>query len=307
MLRKAGLPVSALDSSDIRIPADSVQVLLQQSAEAAVCEEFGLLVGKAVKLSMKGRLGLLIRQQPTVRAAIETLKHYLRFQNENVEILTEERDGGMLFMPILLSPRTRRDRQMVEMTVSMYVQILRALLGDGWMPVRVTFAHDTPANMAPYHEALGATEFNGAIDSIVLSRKDLDSPLPDADADMAREIARFMNQTATPRAEDITSIVFDLIVRLLPGGRCTVDQVAAELGVDRRTVHRRLAGEGQSFTQLLEAARREVATEELSRGDQPLGVVTGLVGFSSLSTFSRWFRQTYGIQPSEFRRLAHGP
>jgi AraC-like DNA-binding protein len=36
-----------------------------------------------------------------------------------------------------------------------------------------------------------------------------------------------------------------------------------------------------------------------------LGVVTGLVGFSSLSTFSRWFHQTYGIQPSEFRRQAH--
>jgi AraC-like DNA-binding protein len=70
-------------------------------------------------------------------------------------------------------------------------------------------------------------------------------------------------------------------------------------------VHRRLAAEGKSFTQLLDNARREVATWQLRHGDQPLGEVTALLGFSSPSTFSRWFRQAYGIQPSEFRRLTH--
>jgi AraC-like DNA-binding protein len=194
---------------------------------------------------------------------------------------------------------------MVELTAAMYVQVLRALLGDSWRPVRVTFAHAAPKDLRAYREAFGAVEFDRGVDSIVLSQADLDAALPQANAEMAKEIARYIERTATPRLQSAVDIVSDLIVRLLPSGQCTVDEVASRLGVDRRTVHRRLAAEGKSFTQLLEIARREVATEELSRGDQPLGVVTGLVGFSSLSAFSRWFRQTYGIQPSEFRRLAH--
>jgi len=305
MLRKVGLPVSTLENPDIRIRVDDFQALLNESASAGACEELGLLVGREVRLSMKGALGLLIREQPSVRAAIEALKRYLRYQNENVEIRTEEQGGLVVFTPMLLSARTRRDRRMVELTVAMYVQIFRALLGEAWMPVRVTFTHDPPKDPAPYRLTLGEVAYNQPADTIVLTLADLDTPLPNADPETAREIARHIERTATPRTESIGEVVLDLIVRLLPGGRASVDEVARHLGVDRRTVHRRLAGEGRSFTQLLETARCAVATEELSHGDQPLGVVTGLVGFSSLSTFSRWFHQTYGIQPSEFRRQAH--
>ena len=54
----------------------------------------------------------------------------------------------------------------------------------------------------------------------------------------------------------------------------------------------------------LDTARRAVATEELSQGDRPLALVMRHAGFSSPSSFSRWFHHAYGIQPSEFRRLA---
>jgi AraC-like DNA-binding protein len=184
------------------------------------------------------------------------------------------------------------------------VQILRALLGEAWKPVRVTFAHGPPSNLAPYRDQLGAVEFSRPINSITLTKADLDTALPDADAEMAREIARYIEQWAKPSSGTVTDSMSDLIARLLPTGQCSVDEVANRLGVDRRTVHRRLAGEGQSFSRLLESARRVVATEELSKGHQPLSMVMRQAGFSSPSSFSRWFHQAYGIQPSEFRRLA---
>jgi len=304
MLRKVGLPVAALANPNLKIPVDRVQALLAESAKAGVCEEFGLLVGRAFKLTMKGPLGSLIREQPTVRAGVEALKHYLRYQNDNVEIRIDERDGLAVIEPVLLSPRTQRDRQMVEMTLAMKLQILRALLGEAWMPVRVTFVHDPPKNPRPYRDNFGAVRFNQRVNSIVLQSADLDTTLPDADADMAREIARYIEGRARPSPGAVADTMSDLIARLLPTGHCSIEEVASHLGVDRRTVHRRLAGEGQSFTQLRETARRAVATEELSRGDQPLSVVMRQAGFSSSSSFSRWFHQAYGIQPSQFRRLA---
>jgi AraC-like DNA-binding protein len=304
MLRRAGLPVAALDRTDVRVPADKVQALIADSARAASCEEFGLYVGRAFRLSMKGPLGLLMREQPNVRQALEALRRYLRYQNENVELRVEAEGDGLMVTPMLLSPRTRSSRLMVELTVTMYVQMFRALLGEDWRPVRVTFAHSAPADTSFYRRVLGEVEFRAGVNGLVLSAADLATPLPETDAEMAREIARYIETNTTPHAATAVDSVAALILRLLPEGICGVDEVAQRLGVDRRTIHRRLAAEGASFTQLLEAARREVAVEQLKNGAAPLGEVTALVGFASLSAFSRWFRQAYGIQPSEFRRLA---
>jgi AraC-like DNA-binding protein len=305
MLRRAGLPVAALDHPDYQIPADRVQALLADSAKSANSEEFGLLVGAAFKLSMKGPLGLLMREQANVRAAVEVLQRYLRYQNDNVEILSEPQGGGLLIVTDLVSARTRVSRQMIDMTVAMFVQIFRGLLGQDWMPARVALARPAPADPKPYRELLGAVEFGASFSGFLMTNRDLGTRLGQADPYMAREIARYIEASAAPQGASASETVSALILRLLPDGECNVDRVAQHLGVDRRTVHRRLANEGKSFTQLLESARRDVATWHLSHGDQPLSEVTALVGFSSLSTFSRWFRSAYGMQPSEFRRLAH--
>ena len=122
---------------------------------------------------------------------------------------------------------------------------------------------------------------------------------------MAREIALYIEANAEPQGVSATEQVSALIRRLLPGGECNVDRVAQLMGVDRRTVHRRLAAEGVSFTHLLDAIRREISVRQLINSDRQLGEVAILVGFSSLSTFSRWFRQAFGMQPSEYRRGAH--
>jgi AraC-like DNA-binding protein len=307
MLRRAGLPVAALDHPDYPIPADRLQALLADCAKSAASEEFGLLVGGAFKLSMKGPLGLLMREQSTVRASVEVLRRYLRYQGDNVEIRTAPQPGGLMVMPALLSARTRASRHMVEMTLAMYVQIFRGLLGEDWSPMRSTFAHESPADSAPHRALLGPVEFGAPVSGFVLTEEDLSTSLGAADPHMAQEIARVIEASGTLGAGvSVSETVSALILRLLPDGDCGVDRVAQHLGVDRRTVHRRLAAEGKSFTQLLDAARRDVAARQLTQGDQPLTEVAAMVGFSSLSTFSRWFRQTSGVQPSEYRRRTQG-
>ena len=278
---------------------------MADSAKSANSEEFGLLVGREFKLSMKGPLGLLMREQADVRSAVEVLQRYLRYQNDYVEIRTEPVGGGLMIVPELISPRTRTSRHMIDLTVAMYVQIFRDLLGDDWSPARVALARPTPANPAPYQAILGAVEFSASFTGFLMTNTDLATSLGESDPQMAREIARYIEASGAPHSASASDTVSALILRLLPDGSCTVDRVAQHLGVDRRTVHRRLAAEGKSFTQLLETARRDVASWHLTHGEQPLTEVTALVGFSSLSTFSRWFRAAYGMQPSEFRRIAH--
>jgi AraC-like DNA-binding protein len=188
----------------------------------------------------------------------------------------------------------------------MYVQIFRGLLGDDWGPKCVFLARAPPDDPTPYESLGQRVEFDAPSTGFLLTAQDLATQLPEADPAMAREIALYIEANAEPQGVSATEQVNAFIRRLLPGGECNVDRVAELMSVDRRTVHRRLAAEGASFTHLLDAIRREVAVRQLVNTDRQLGEVAVLVGFSSLSTFSRWFRQAFGMQPSEYRRGAHG-
>jgi AraC-like DNA-binding protein len=305
MLRRAGLPVAMLEHPDHMAPVDRIQNLLADCAKAAMVEEFGLTVGAAFKISMLGPLGLLLREQPSLRDAMSAFSRYLRYQDENLEVRLELRGDGLMVVPLLLSPRSRASRQMVEMTLAALVQIVRGLLDETWRPTRTSITFPSPHDPRAYADVLGPVEFGAAFTGFLLTGEELATRFPNADAQLARELTRFIKASTLPASATMSEIVHVLILRLLSGGACSVDRIAEHLGVDRRTVHRRLAAEGRSFTQILEASRREVASWQLSHGDQPLGEVTTLVGFSSLSTFSRWFRQAYGIQPSEYRRQKH--
>jgi transcriptional regulator GlxA family with amidase domain len=80
--------------------------------------------------------------------------------------------------------------------------------------------------------------------------------------------------------------------------------VAQHLGVDRRTVHRKLLAEGTSFSALLAAERRALASRYVEGTDRPLTEVATLLGFAAPSAFSRWYRASYGRGAMTDRRAA---
>jgi AraC-like DNA-binding protein len=144
-------------------------------------------------------------------------------------------------------------------------------------------------------------EFNG----IVCNAADLDVPNPGADPVLARYSQRLLQPTLA-RDASFRHRVRQLIVLLLPRGLCRVDVVAQHLGVDRRTVHRKLDAEATSFSALLDAERRELAERYVEGSDRPLTEVAAQLGFASPSAFSRWHAASTGLSAAQRRAAAHG-
>ena len=118
---------------------------------------------------------------------------------------------------------------------------------------------------------------------------------------MARQVVRYLEQIAASRGSSFSDKVGEMIVLLLPDGGVTVERVAQRLAMDRRTLHRRLVAEGTTFSELLNAARREVAEPLLARSERSFQHVADLLGFSSLSAFAHWFRRQFGSTASAYR------
>ena len=88
---------------------------------------------------------------------------------------------------------------------------------------------------------------------------------------------------------------------LLPLGHCPVDQVAKALGVDRRTLQRQLASEGESFSGLLHSVRAGLAERYLQNRRYSLTEIADVLGFTAPSAFSRWFSQQFGMSPTQWK------
>ena len=92
-----------------------------------------------------------------------------------------------------------------------------------------------------------------------------------------------------------------LVREMLPLGRCSVEELAQHLGVDRRTVHRHLARTGETFSSLVNDVRGELAQSYLEGDTGRLTDVAHLLGFSALSAFSRWHRRHFGFTLTQRR------
>jgi len=108
LVRAAGLPQSCLRDPDRKIPFAAVLHLLEESARAAGIEDFGLRLAERRSLSNLGPIGLLIREQPTVRKAIEAYIRYGWLHAESVVLRLEEPGNLVVLSVVPCAPRWSR-------------------------------------------------------------------------------------------------------------------------------------------------------------------------------------------------------
>lgn len=304
-LRAAGLDIRCLDDPDLKIPVLRLHALLESSAHAAGIEDFGLRMAMSRRLSNLGIISLAAREEPTVRDALYCLQRTMHLHNEAIHILIEEANDIAVIREQLLAPVRGTLRQGTELAVGVLYRIIREFLGPNWSPLAVCFTHQAPKDLAPYRKAFGGSvQFNSVLNGLTCRSRDLDRAMPAADPQSLRTLQRYL-ASAAERQPTQAERTTHLILGLLPSRRCTADLVARYLGIDRRTLHRRLASEGTSFSALMEQVRSEAAQRHLRNSQQPIAELAAMLGFSGASAFSRWFAAKFGCPPRRWRsRLA---
>jgi AraC-like DNA-binding protein len=303
LLAGAGLSPTCLNDPDLRIPADAVRSLLEASAQASGLDNFGLRMAETRRLSNLGPVALVAREEPTVRRVMQALIQYSHLLNEALFLKLDEAEGIAVLREELLVGQSGSSRQATELMVGVTFRNLKFFLGAAWNPLRVCFTHQPPRDPSVHFRVFGyAVEFGQDFNGLVCTARDMDAPNPMADLVMARYARQILDASSGSGRMSAVDEVRHVLFVLLPSGECSIDKVAQQLGVDRRTVHRRLAREGTTFSDVLSAIRRELAGHYLDDGKRPLSQIAELLGFSALSAFSRWYKQQFGEVAARRRR-----
>jgi AraC-like DNA-binding protein len=301
-LRDSGIHRSVLLEPDTMIPVDAVTRLLEKSARLAKIEDFGLRMAETRQLSNLGLLGLALREQPTLRKALEAMVHYLRVYNEALVIRVEETEGVAIIREDMMAGIPGAVRQATELVLGVTYRMLGVILGPAWKPRTVCFTHSAPASLVAHTRVFGAVAFGQDFDGIVCLASDLDAKIPTYDPVLAQQVRRYLDSMLLQSNATMSDKVRKLVVALLPSGLCSIDRVAQHLGVDPRTVQRHLADHGDNYLSIVDAVRVEFVARYLDSSKRSLSEVATLMGFSSLSAFSRWFGARFGMSMTKRRK-----
>lgn len=303
IVAETGVPREVYGDIEARIPLNAAAILLA-AVEREGAWDFGLRLGARRRLSNWGAFGLVVRAQPALRAVLLKISDFLHVQIQAIRLkLVERSETSELHLNFVSVLEPGATRQSVDLMLAVFHRNLNEAMGGGWRPLVVCFRHAPPVTPALYRQVFGTeVMFEQEFDGFLLQTADLDLATPGADPVAAEAAAKGVKPLGPER---LSERVAEVAIMLLPEGRCSGDEVADLLGINLRTMQRRLAEEETTFAELVEIARARMARVYIETSTRSLAEAAGQLGFSSQAAFNHWHRARYGETPSARRRRAN--
>lgn len=307
LLRQAGLARGIVAEPDRMIPARSVIHLLEESARFANCPSLAVRMSERRTVADLGMVSLLIAHQPTLREAFHVMQHYRNRLNSTLVLQVDEQNGVAVVQEHWALDPPLISRQSDELALGVLAGLGAWLLGSAWQIEEVHSAHPVlpQPDGAIFSRLFRAPiRFGSDFTGLVLDASLLDLPNPRADAALAAHARRMAETMMAETERSLEQEVEEAILLQLSEGGANLAAIARALGFHPRTLQRRMEDAGQSFAAILETVRRRQAARHLANRRQTLTEVAELSGYASLSAFTRWHTQAFGMSPRRMRQVA---
>ena len=113
------------------------------------------------------------------------------------------------------------------------------------------------------------------------------------------ELKKRMQELETD--DSFSAKVRSLLMELIPASNGTIEVVAKEMALSKRTLQRKLSGENTTFVKQVNHTRELMAKNFLMNSILSTEEVAYLLGYSDMYVFMRAFRQWTGLTVKQFR------
>lgn len=304
LFRAAKLDIQLLDKPEARFDVEKISELW----ELAVAWSGDLALGMNPELTSRyvnfDIVGHAMLSSPDLRTGLENLSRYLALISDctTFELLPERKNCWLMLGHIGNTRRLPRQRQ--EYSLLTLLSLCRWLTRRDVRVLGAEFIFPEPVDIHPYRMTFECPlRFDQPASRILLAAEDLDAPIPSRNPLMFDLHERVIEERLTSLGNTRTSYrVSEEIIRRLHQGEPRREDIASDLALTDRTLQRRLHAENTSFQQLLDAARRELASKYLTEDRHSLGQVADLLGFVDQSNFFRACKRWFGLPPGQYRQ-----
>ena len=245
----------------------------------------------------------------TLRKAIENSQKYYRIVDPDYRYSLRVSDNVASLEVYCVTPYFEKFHRYSEFLLCSGLTRLRILADVEFYPLELRFVHDVkPATRAAFEKAVGATtKFGVERMELLLAPSTIDLPIPTFDPYLRTHLMEYGERLLSERPEEdpeLRARVERIIFAGLPGRIGTADEVAASLGMSKRTFARRLSEDGLSFRQIVDELRSDLAQTYL-KGGFSLSEISYVLDYSDQAAFSTAFKRWTGESPKSYLRRLH--
>ena len=267
----------------------------------------GFELGLRYNVATFGIWGFALRTSRSVREAVQYALRYLPLSTAycKLAIFRGPHEYGISVDASAIPHHLRQF--LLERDMATAVRLFDELALSGLQILRLEFQGRPPA-YADRIEALSgiAPHYGCSRNALVLRRQDAELPLPMYDAHLVRLLEEQCRaQLDRRQVGGITGQVRQLLLGAA-GLAASFEDVASQLAMAPRSLHRRLTEEGTSFRNLVEAERKQLAGQLLESTEMKQDDLAFQLGYGDSTAFARAFRRWFGKSPSEYRKLSKG-
>jgi AraC-like DNA-binding protein len=299
---EAGVELSLFDEPENLISLAALGRLVQHAVDTTGCQYFGLLVGQQGGPQSLGLVGLMVRFSPDVGTALRRLGHYIHlYHGGQVTTVVEQKNLAVVSYDFF-EPQVEAVDQIEDGALAILCNILRCLCGPDWRPSLARFAHRPPDNVRPFERFFKCSlQFDAEQSALVLASDWLHHRLPDAGPELQHLLQQQIDLLEARHGDDFPEQVRSLVRSGLLTGHASSEHVAALLSMHTRTLTRRLAACGTSFTALVNEGRYQLARRMLQNTSLDVGRIAASLDYADASAFTRAFRRWSGTTPARWR------
>jgi AraC-like DNA-binding protein len=299
ILKHFGIPPEAPRPPGCSVPTVSLFGAMRALGEQTNCEGVAYQLLRRQTFRILGSVEHTVRNAPNLGTALTLIEASLHAFGTGYVTLMERVDDVIVIRFTSLLPVGQVQHVQMDYNVGVAVLGIRGLIGREWVPEFIELTRPRPNLVGEWRDYFGCPVRFAADECVmVFSRSDLLRPLTASASGVA------LTEGERGGVEvDFMHLVDREIMRELSSGNAGLRSVADALGLNVRTVQRRLAAMGSTYQQRLDAVRMAWAQQYLINSQMPLTALGQMLGYGDLATFSRVFKAWFGLAPRPWRKL----
>ncbi|MBL8328692.1 MAG: AraC family transcriptional regulator ligand-binding domain-containing protein [Rubrivivax sp.] len=288
-----------------QVGSDAMGRLWQAAFEQRPDPALATALGLAIPFGAFGFTDYLTGSSFTVGAGFESLALHLRLVAGGIQLELDAVDG-LRWVRLLTPQGESAPFVATEMTVALFVGRFREGTGGAFQPAFACLRGGAPSADSAQARLLGLpVHHHSPVAALAIPAPMWSLPLRRADPYLHATLRRSIEELGLLRspADGLELAIRARMRGALAEGDAAISRVAQLLGMSVRTLQRRLATSGRTWSDVVETFRRDEALRLLA-GPTPLVDVAARLGFQEQTSFTRAFRRWTGQTPALWRRSA---
>jgi AraC-like DNA-binding protein len=304
LLAGTGLTEESLRDPHARVPLAICARVIERAHALTGEPALALYQGMQMKVSSHGFLGFAAMTASTIGEALAFAEKFAATRTSVMGLrAVRENDTAAIVIEEHADLGALREFAILAIMIGVW-QLGQTFTGRTLRGIaECTFPEPAYIKRVPF--ATDMLRFDRPANRLVFAAELLDVPLVSADpvavqlaqAQCERELAMLVDAGLPGRVR--AALVADG-----GGGFRSVDEVARRVHMSTRTLKRKLAALGTSYSGILDETRRQRALLLLEDRGLPLAEIAGRLGYTELPNFTRAFRKWTGTTPAAYRKRA---